>query len=212
MADQTPDARDRASHGVQPPVWARRIVLLLVLVALGYLAYLIAAEFFPRWWAEQIAGLVGGSTATGVLWGLFLGAAFTVVPLLVLPFVVRARWAVRLAVLAAAVLLATPNWLTLSVGVGGNESARDGRALLAQEGPGFLTGSWIGVLVGLVLAVAVISWRVRSRRRRARMRHLQDDLAAREEADELRRRDMDRGLAEAPGDASSDDLGGPSPR
>lgn len=212
MAEETPTPRDRESHGVEPPPWARRVVLVLVLVALAYLAYLIAAEFFPRWWAQQIAELVGGSTATGVMWGVVVGAIFTALPVLVLPFVMRPRWAVRLGVVAGAVVLAAPNWLTLSVGVGGNESARDGRALLAREGPGFLTGSWIGVLAGLVLGIALITWRIRARRRRARMRHLQSDLAAREETDRLRRREVERGLAQAPDDLSADDSEGPPPR
>ncbi|RLV55010.1 hypothetical protein D9V41_13000 [Aeromicrobium phragmitis] len=207
MARQGDDA-----YGVQPSPWVRRVVLLLVLVALGYLAYLIAAEFFPRWWAEQIAGLVGGSTATGVLWGLFLGAVFTAVPLLVLPLVLRPRWPVRIAVVVAAVVLAAPNWLTLSVAVGGNDSARDGRALLAQDGPGFLTGSWIGALIGVVLSVALISWRVGAKRRRARMRHLQEDLASREEVDRLRRSEPERGVAKTHRDTPPDDSGGASVR
>lgn len=212
MAEQTPTPPQDEPHGVQPPRWARRVVLALVLVALGYLAYLVAAEFFPRWWAEQIGGLVGGTTATGVLWGLFIGTVFTAIPVLVLPLALRGGWPARITVVALAVVLAAPNWLTLSVGVGGNASARDGRALLAQEGPGFLTGSWIGALVGLVLGIALICWRIAAARRRARYRHLQEDLAARAEVERLRGEESGRGDAGPQRDVSPDESESPPER
>ena len=179
-------------RGVEPPRWARRAVVVVVAVLLILAAYALAAAFFPRWWGERIGALVGASTPTGVLWGLLIGAVFTALPVFVLAFVLRPRWKVRAALVLAAVLLAVPNLLTLSVVLGGNDAARDGRDIWSREAPGFVTGTWIGAAVGALAAVLLLLARWSAVRRRRQLGVLRRDLDVSSESDRLHREEADR--------------------
>lgn len=191
MSDEARDA-ETVSGGDDRPVspprsgldvdrWIRRGVWLLVAAALLALVYLLSSAFFPRWWAQQIGDQVQGRVTAGTLWGLFYGFVFSLVPLLAL-FQVRRRflsWKGRAAVAVLAVLLAVPNWLTLSIVVGNSRAAHAGERILDVEGPGFRTATLIGVLVGIALAVAITGVFVMLRRRKLEVRRLKADLDSR---------------------------------
>jgi MFS family permease len=167
----------------QPNRWVRRIVLLLVLAGVAYLAYLMAAAFFPRWWAQRIADQVDGRVTRGTMWGLFYGFVFTAVPLLILAQARRRflSWTWRAVVAVLAIVLAAPNWLTLSVVAGNSNAAHAGERILDVDGPGFRAGTLIGVIVGAVVVVALTAAELRLKARKQEVKRL------RGERDELRR-------------------------
>ena len=103
---------------IAPGAWVLRIVLAILLLAVAYVAFRVSAAFFPRWWAQPRRPTRSTAAFTaGTLWGLFYGFVFTFVPLLLL-FQIRRRffnWTWRIIVAVVALLLAAPNWLTLSV-------------------------------------------------------------------------------------------------
>jgi hypothetical protein len=162
------------------PNWRRRIAwigggLVLVLV-LGY----IASATVPRWWAQQVGKQVDGSITTGIFVGLFYGFVFTLVPLLVIVGVLALRrtWRAIAAAFVVAVLLASPNLMTLGIVLGNGNAARAGDRILDVEAPAFRGAS----LAGALLAVALVAYGVhlyRSRRRaREREREARDELEA----------------------------------
>ncbi|OUZ07773.1 hypothetical protein BHE97_15410 [Aeromicrobium sp. PE09-221] len=179
-------------RGVEPPRWARRAVVIMVALLLALGAYALAAAFLPRWWGERIGALIGGSTPTGVLWGMLFGAVFTALPVFLLAFVLRPRWKVRVALVLLAVVVAVPNLLTLSVVLGGNDAARDGRDVWSREAPGFVTGTWVGAAVGALVSVLLILARWSAVRRRRQLGALRHDLEVSSESDRLHREEADR--------------------
>ncbi|MCD9199758.1 hypothetical protein [Aeromicrobium wangtongii] len=178
------DAVDRRTAGraddAGPQRWVRRVVLVLVLIGVAYLVYLMSAAFFPRWWAQRVADQVGGSMSRGITWGLFYGFVFTVLPLLLLMQVRRQffNWTWRGIVALIAIVLAAPNWLTLSVVAGNSKAAHAGERIMDVDGPGFRAGTLIGVIVGAVLALGIMYAGVRMRqlrRERDELRRTRDD-------------------------------------
>ncbi|MFT4299940.1 MAG: hypothetical protein QM597_09930 [Aeromicrobium sp.] len=172
-----------------PNRWPKRILLLLVALALGYVAYRLALAFFPRWWAQRIADRVDGSMASGTLWGLFYGFVFVAVPLVVLAQVRRPffSWPWRGVLVGIAVLLAIPNWLTLSVVLGTSRAAHAGERILDVDGPGFRTASAIGAAVAVVLVTAGTITSILAARRRRQVKDLQRQLDERERRDQEQR-------------------------
>src|SRR5689334_2824299 len=68
------DALDRkiaAKPGIQPSAVVVKIVVLLVLLVIGFVAFKISAAYFPRWWAQRVANQVEGDLSRGTMWGLF---------------------------------------------------------------------------------------------------------------------------------------------
>jgi hypothetical protein len=174
--DDALDRRIADKPDTGPQRWVKRAVLALVIVAVAYLVYLMSAAFFPRWWAQRVADQVDRSFARGTMWGLFYGFVFTAIPLLVL-LQVRRRffsWTWRGIVALVAIVLAAPNWLTLSVVAGNSNAAHAGERIMDVEAPGFRAATLIGVLVGALVALGIAFAGVR-------MRQL------RRERDELRR-------------------------
>jgi hypothetical protein len=167
----------------RPHRWVRRIVLLLVIAGVAYLVYLMSAAFFPRWWAQRIADQVDGRVSHGTTWGLFYGFVFTAVPLLLLAQVRRGffSWMWRGIVAVIAIVLAAPNWLTLSVVAGNSNAAHAGERIFDVDAPGFRAATLIGVIVGAVLALGITAASVRLKRRKEEVKRL------RGERDELRR-------------------------
>lgn len=166
-----------------PSRLVKRIVLAIVILGVAYIAYLVSAAFFPRWWAQRVADQVNGSMSRGVTWGLFYGFVFTAIPLLVLAQVRRRflSWTWRGIVALLAVVLAAPNWLTLSVVAGNSGAAHAGERILDVDGPGFRAGTLIGVIVGAVVAIGLTAASLRLKARRHEVKRL------RGERDELRR-------------------------
>ena len=160
------------------PNWSRRVVIGLVVVAGGFLAYVIGAAVIPRWWAQRIGNFVDGRLTVGGALGAALGFVFTVLPLLVLWAALRWRggWRRWLGFVLAAVLVAAPNLMTLGVVAGRGNAAHAGERILDVYGPGFRAGTLVGVVVGLVL-FGVLAYLVTSRRAsRRRASRLQDEL------------------------------------
>lgn len=171
-----------AGGGAQ--LWVRRIVLAVVLLIAAYVAWRISAAFFPRWWAQRIGNQVDGRFVAGTTWGLFYGIVFSVIPLLVLVQVRRhfMSWMWRGIVALIAVLLAAPNWLTLSVVLGDNSAARAGRRIMDVDAPNFRVATLFGVIIGVLLVAAITYVEITMKRRRSQVKEL------RGERDELRSR------------------------
>ncbi|WP_456697024.1 hypothetical protein [Aeromicrobium sp. P5_D10] len=166
-----------------PQRWVRRIVLAIVIVGVAYIVYLMSAAFFPRWWAQRVADQVNGGVTRGTMWGLFYGFVFTAIPLLLL-FQVRRRffnWTWRGIVALIAIVLAAPNWLTLSVVAGNSNAAHAGERIFDVDAPGFRWATLVGVIAGAVVAVAATGLSMRLKRRKVEVERL------RGERDELRR-------------------------
>jgi hypothetical protein len=190
---------NRGGGGVSAGKVINWLVLVLVLVAVGYLAYGTARTYFPRLWAEQVGMEVAANYNRGMIFGLSIGAAFTFVPLLVLAQVRRRflSWAWRAIVALLAIVVAMPNWLTIAVAVGTSRAAQDGRIIMTAEAPGFRNGSAIGAIVGGVLGLIVVGTSMRLGQQRRRVRELRSKVS------ELERRTF--------ADAPDSDESGPEP-
>jgi len=190
---------DRNGGGVSAGKVVNWLVLVLVLVAVGYLAYGAARAFFPRWWAEQVGLQVMGDYTRGMILGLGVGAVFTFVPLLLLAQARRRffSWTWRIIIALLAIAFAMPNWLTIAVAVGTSHAAEDGRIAMTADAPGFRNGSAIGAAVGLVLGLIVVGTSMRLGQQRKRVRELKAKIS------ELEKRTFADG---APADASDQDV------
>jgi hypothetical protein len=122
---------------------------------------LIASATIPRWWAQRIGDQVDGSIVTGTLVGLFYGFVFTILPLLVLAFVLlrKRTWRAIVMAIAFAVVLAIPNLLTLGIVLGSGNAAHAGDRILDVEAPAFRGASLAGALIAGAL-VALVSYLV----------------------------------------------------
>jgi hypothetical protein len=181
-APRPADERRYTPRDVNAGRWVRRGVLVLVVVALAYVAYLVAAAFFPRWWSQRVADQVNGHLTAGTLWGLFYGFVFTFVPLIVLAQVRRRffTWEWRGIVAIVAVLLATPNWLTLSVVAGNSKAAHAGERIMDVDAPGFRVATAIGAISAGVVALVVVASSMRLAHQRREVKNLRGKLSDRE--------------------------------
>ena len=182
------DERRYDRQSVKAGTWVNRAVLVLVLVALAYVAYAVSAAFFPRWWSHRVGDQVQGRLTAGTLWGLFYGFVFTFVPLLVLAQMRRRflSWTWRFIVLAVAVVLAVPNWLTLSVVIGNSKSAHAAERTFDVEAPGFRVATTIGAVSGAMVAMLLVGASMRLARRRRQVKDLKGQLSERERAERER--------------------------
>lgn len=192
MTDREPSHAPGGAHGAERSgatalpagrTWQQRFVLVLVAVIALALVLLFVVAFLPRWWAHRIANQVDGSYTSGVVWGLFAGAVFTAIPLVVGRFAFRRHvaWRTRGILLAVALVLAAPNLLTLGIVLGNGDAARDAQATLQNRGTGFRGASLIGAIVGAVL-VAFAFYLLASRRsRRREIADLRGQLRSREQ-------------------------------
>jgi MFS family permease len=173
-----------AAHAIEArSPWKRRIIFGLIGIVLLVLGYFFAAAFLPRWWAHRVGSQVGGSFASGVIWGLFYGVIFTAIPLLVARQAIRKRWRwqTRVGIVVAALVLATPNLMTLGIVFGGGSAAHAGERILDVEGPAFRWATFFGALGGVVVA-GVVQYLVSSRRRRGReVKKLRNEVRRRDD-------------------------------
>lgn len=214
MIEKEPVAPEpKTSSGFDPGSWITRLIMLVVLVVVGYIAYQISASFFPRWWAQRIGNQVNGSFASGTMWGLLYGFTFSFFPVLVFAEVRRSyfNWPGRILVTLVAVALATPNWLTLSVVAGTNNAAHAGERIMDVEAPGFRSATLIGVIVGVVLALVLVAVLINLKHRRHQVRTLKAEIKAREAAEKQAARDAAK--AAKSGKSTSQDVPpeGPGP-
>jgi hypothetical protein len=128
-------------------------LIIVGVVAAAALFYWIGSALLPRWWAHRIGDQVHGSIAAGIVVGLFYGFVFTCLPLFVawIGFHRRRPWRWWVAFGAAAVLLATPNLLTLGIVLGRGNASHAGERTLDVDAPAYRTS----VLVGAILAAVV---------------------------------------------------------
>jgi hypothetical protein len=181
--DDQLERKIRDQPDIAPGAWVKRIVLAVVLLAAAYIGFRISAAFFPRWWAHRVGDQVNDSLTKGTLWGLFYGFVFTFVPVLLL-FQIRKRffnWTWRIVVAVVALLLAAPNWLTLSVVAGNSKAAHAGERIFDVEAPGFRAGTLSGAIAGVVLALIITGTSMQMKRRKKQVKRL------RGERDELKR-------------------------
>ncbi len=192
--ERSQDEPTKDAHVIEPhrdeaaTNWVLRIVLVLVALAAAYVAFRVSAAFFPRWWAQRVADQVQGDFSSGTWWGLFYGFVFTFVPLVLL-FQIRRRffsWTWRLIVFVVAVLLAAPNWLTLSVVLGTSKAAHAGERIMDVDAPNFRVATLIGAIIAAVLAVVLTGASLRMKHRKKQVERL------RGERDELRRAVSDK--------------------
>jgi hypothetical protein len=164
--------------------WKLRIVLALTVAVLLGLAFLFGTTVLPRWWAHRVGNRVDGSLTAGSFYGLFVGFVFTFVPLVIARQAFRRmRWKFRVAVLVLAVLVATPNLLTLSIVLGNGNAAHAGDRVLDVEGPGFRAGTAWGVVAAVVIGVGLVLWTWRWRRDRRQLAKLRAERKAVSESD-----------------------------
>jgi hypothetical protein len=138
-------------------LWLRRIILIVIALVVLVLGYFIAAAFIPRWWAQRVAHQVDSRFTLGIAWGLFYGGIFTFAAVLV---ALQARrqifsWPVKIGLIVVALLLETPNLMTLGIVLGTSRAAHAGERILDVEAPAFRSASLAGVIIGGLLALGV---------------------------------------------------------
>jgi MFS family permease len=159
------------------PDWQHRVLVVVIGLLSAVILWLLAAAFLPRWWSHRVGAIVGDSFGTGIVFGLFCGALFTLLPLLVLRLAIRRRRTARrrLLLFGLTILLAVPNLLTLWIVLGNSKAAHAGERTLDVKGTGFRGATGAGAIVGAVLFLA-LAWVMRSRRRlRATESHLREE-------------------------------------
>lgn len=140
------------------PTWLFRTILGVVAGVVLVVAYLIASVTVPLVWANAIRDQVGGQLGNSIPLGMFYGFTFTFIPVLVVWQARRKtlnKW-VRIALLAAGLLLTMPNLLTLSVLYGSTETAADARVIWAMSSNWFGTWSQLFMVLGVVSGIGVI--------------------------------------------------------
>jgi MFS family permease len=196
MADPTPKPDstpkpfgDRPSRrpGKEPPKEptkepdrvSRGLVALAAVVVL-VVAVVIASAFIPRWWAHRVGAQVDGSMTRGIIFGLFYGFVFVLLPLAILRWTFRKRRGWKFIALASlvALVLASPNLTTLAIVFGSGNAAHAGERTLDVQAPGFRYAS----LAGALAAGALWLWfewlqvaRWRERRHAQKLRQTLDD-------------------------------------
>ncbi|MEM8707399.1 MAG: bZIP transcription factor [Actinomycetota bacterium] len=159
----------------------RRLILGAAGVAVAVIAWFVGAAVLPRWWAQRIGDAVDGRITVGSFLGLSAGIIFTMLALLVLWLGFRFRSSRRRAILTVvlAVLVASPNLLTLGIVIGDGSAAHAGERILDVDGPGFRGGTLVGAILGTIVA-AMFAVTARSRRRNkervAELRRQADEL------------------------------------
>ena len=138
-------------------LWLRRLIGIVIALAVAVLGYFIVAAFIPRWWAQRVAHQVDSRFTLGVTWGLFYGGVFTFAAVLV---ALQARrqlfsWPVKIGLIVLALLLEIPNLMTLGIVLGTSRAAHAGERILDVEAPAFRSASLAGVIIGALLALGV---------------------------------------------------------
>ncbi len=169
---------DRVPTGGRVRRW---LILVVVGLAAAVLLWVMGSAVLPRWWAQRMSNLIDGRLTAGSVFGLCIGALFTVLPLTVLAAGWRFRrgWKRFAGFVIAAAILAGPNLATLGIVLGNGNAAHAGQRILDVDGPGFRGGSLVGAVIG-ALSFAAVWWLAFSRRRnKERAKGLAAELADR---------------------------------
>ena len=158
---------------------------MTVLVALGValVALLAASAFLPRWWSHRIGNQADGSFTNGIGLGLFYGFSFTLLALVLLVIGLRRirGWKGRLVLLGVALLIASPNLITLGIVLGPGGGAHAGERTLDVDAPGFRSSSLIGAVVAALVVLAIwllLRSRSQAKQESARLRNERDEVHA----------------------------------
>jgi len=169
------------SPSSEPEERGTRPVTVLVALGVALVALLAASAFLPRWWSHRIGNQADGSFTNGIGLGLFYGFSFTLLALVLLVIGLRRirGWKGRLILLGVALLIASPNLITLGIVLGPGGAAHAGERTLDVDAPGFRSSSLIGAIVAVLLVLA-IWFLLRSRRHAkeesARLRNERDQV------------------------------------
>jgi len=163
-----------------PPNWGHRLLIAATLSIVLLLAGAVASATVPRWWSHRVGDQVNESITSGVLIGLFYGFVFTLLPIALIVIVLRWRrtWATVGIALAAALILALPNLMTLGIVLGRGNAAHAGQRTLDVQAPAFRGATLVGVLIAVALAAFIIHLSLSRRRARVSARHAHAELAA----------------------------------
>jgi hypothetical protein len=157
--------------------WRRWLLVGAAGIVAAVVAAIVGAAVLPRWWSQRVGDQVNGSITTGVLLGIFYGFLLTFASYAVLRLFLARRppWRWWLVALGVALLVSSPNLITLGIVLGNGNAAHAGDRTLDVEAPGFRGGSLVGAIVA-VLAMLALEFLLLTRRR------------SRREAEHLRRR------------------------
>jgi len=147
----------------------RKLVTVVLVAVLLLGSYVFLVSVLPRWWAQQVGDQVDGDLTTGGLLGFTYGFLAMLFPLLVLGVVwrfwPRSVWAWVVGA-CLAILLATPNLVTVGITLGTGSAAHAADRTLDVDAPWFRGGMVVGVAVALLLVsflVYVLASRSRAR-------------------------------------------------
>jgi hypothetical protein len=156
----------------------KQALTVVAVVVVAAALYYAGSAFLPRWWAHRIGDQVHGSIAAGIVVGLFYGFVFTCLPIFVawIGFRRRRPWRWWVALGAAAIVLASPNLLTLGIVLGSGNASHAGERTLDVDAPAYRTSVLVGaILAGL--ATAVLAYLLFSRKHaRGRVAKLRERL------------------------------------
>lgn len=181
----TPASRSTGAElQVQGRAFVRNLVVVLTAVVVVILLAYLAAAFVPRWWSQRIGNQVDDRFSAGVLWGLFYGILFTLIPLLVAWQARRPMFGrtAKLVVIAIALALALPNLMTLGVVLGSGHGAHAGERIMDVRAPAFRQATLAGAITGGVIAIGWVGTLFSMRRRRAQVKQLRGQISARDQA------------------------------
>src|SRR6478672_6201672 len=152
MSSAPSSQRDNA-----PDEGGLRPIPVLIALTLALVVLLALSAFLPRWWSHRIGNQADGSFTNGIGLGLFYGFTFTLLALVLLVVGLRRirSWKGRLIVLGVAILIASPNLITLGIVLGPGGGAHAGERTLDVDAPGFRASSLIGAIVAALLVLAV---------------------------------------------------------
>lgn len=136
------------------PSLGRRLLIGGGIAVVIVVVILLVSAAVPRWWAHRIGDRVDGSITQGVLVGLFNGFVFTFLALVVFIVVMRRGRTVKaIAIgLVAALVVASPNLMTLGIVLGVGSGAHAGDRTLDVEAPAFRGATLAGAILAGLLA------------------------------------------------------------
>ncbi|MFL0410605.1 hypothetical protein ACH0AH_05435 [Microbacterium paludicola] len=145
--------------------WKRVGILTAIGIVTAVVLFVLIWNFAPVWWARIIGDFVQEDFGRAVLVGLIVGFGFTLVPLMVLLLLLyRSPVWVKIALVVLAVVLATPNLLTLWIEIGASSATHAADRIIDTEAFAFGGASVWGAVIG-ALAFLFWAWLFVSRRR-----------------------------------------------
>lgn len=158
--DRVPRQRTASGESGRKPRWGLRLGLGAAALALLVLLYFVVRLFMPVWWATRISDQTQGSLTSGIILGLVYGFVFTFVPLLIAwqARYKKVSWPWKAVIVLAAVLVAIPNLLTLSIYANSSAAAAKARNMIDISATWFPSWSIGGAITGLLLFIGIAAF------------------------------------------------------